>query len=112
MDIRGSGGEPVAIIEAETGRTGSVGIGIPGAISPATGLVMNANSTWNIGRPLQQDLAEALGRRSRPVVRSGGDEPTQVPAAHRTRSRSDRIPAATFDLAASSEVSMIEAISA
>ncbi len=52
----------VGAIEAETGRTGSVGIGIPGAISPATGLVMNANSTWNIGRPLQQDLAEALGR--------------------------------------------------
>ncbi len=49
-------------LEAETGRTGSVGIGIPGAISPATGLVMNANSTWNIGRPLDGDLAAALGR--------------------------------------------------
>ena len=52
----------VVAVEAEAGRTGSVGIGIPGAISPATGLVMNANSTWNIGRPLQQDLADALGR--------------------------------------------------
>ncbi|WP_375459780.1 ROK family protein [uncultured Enterovirga sp.] len=55
----------VAEIEAETGRTGSVGIGIPGAISPATGLVMNANSTWNNGRPLDRDLAGALGREVR-----------------------------------------------
>jgi fructokinase len=52
----------VGAIEAETGRTGTVGVGIPGAISPATGLVMNANSTWNNGRPLDRDLADALGR--------------------------------------------------
>jgi fructokinase len=39
-----------------------VGIGIPGAISPATGLIKNANSTWLIGRPLEGDLARALGR--------------------------------------------------
>ena len=52
----------IAALEAETGASGSVGIGIPGAISPVSGLVMNANSTWNIGRPLDQDLAEALGR--------------------------------------------------
>ena len=40
----------------------SVGIGIPGAISPATGLVKNANSTWLIGRPLAEDLAARLDR--------------------------------------------------
>lgn len=40
----------------------SVGIGIPGAISPATGLVKNANSTWLIGHPLDRDLAQALDR--------------------------------------------------
>ena len=40
----------------------SVGIGIPGTISPATGLVKNANSTWLNGRPLQRDLAQRLGR--------------------------------------------------
>ena len=51
----------VARLVAEAGR-GSVGIGIPGAISPATGLVKNANSTWLIGRPLQQDLENAIGR--------------------------------------------------
>ena len=49
-------------LESETGRSGTVGVGIPGAISPATGLIKNANSTWLIGRPLDRDLAEALAR--------------------------------------------------
>ena len=40
----------------------TVGVGIPGAISPATGLIKNANSTWLIGRPLAEDLSRALGR--------------------------------------------------
>ena len=35
---------------------------MPGAISPATGLVKNANSTWLIGRPLDRDLEARLGR--------------------------------------------------
>ena len=48
--------------EAELGRPGSVGIGIPGTISPATGLVKNANSTWMIGRPLGADMERALGQ--------------------------------------------------
>jgi fructokinase len=39
-----------------------VGVGIPGTISPATGLVKNANSTWLIGQPLDRDLSEALDR--------------------------------------------------
>ena len=41
---------------------GTVGIGIPGALSRATGLVKNANSTWLIGKPLKEDLEQALGR--------------------------------------------------
>ena len=49
-------------IERDLGVTASVGIGIPGAISAATGLVKNANSTWLIGRPLQRDLETALAR--------------------------------------------------
>jgi fructokinase len=49
-------------IERSLGRTGSVGIGIPGALSPATGLVKNANSVWMNGRPLDRDLARALDR--------------------------------------------------
>jgi len=52
----------VLALEAETGRRGSVGIGIPGTLSPATGLVKNANSVWLIGHALDKDLAEALGR--------------------------------------------------
>ena len=43
-------------------RRATVGIGMPGAISPATGLVKNANSTWLIGRPLDRDLEARLGR--------------------------------------------------
>jgi len=39
-----------------------VGIGIPGTVSPATGLVKNANSTWLIGRPFDTDIAALLGR--------------------------------------------------
>lgn len=49
-------------LETRLGRRGSVGVGMPGAVSPATGLVKNANSTWLIGKPLDRDLAEALGR--------------------------------------------------
>jgi fructokinase len=49
-------------IEQETGRIGTVGVGIPGAISPATGLVKNANSTWLNGRLLAEDLPRLLGR--------------------------------------------------
>ena len=44
---------------------GSVGIGIPGALSRVTGLVKNANSTWLNGRPLKQDLEKALQREVR-----------------------------------------------
>jgi len=40
----------------------SVGLGIPGTIVRATGLVKNANSTWLNGQPLERDLAAALGR--------------------------------------------------
>ena len=44
---------------------GSVGIGMPGALSRVTGLVKNANSTWLIGKPLKQDLEAALQRQVR-----------------------------------------------
>ena len=43
--------------EAQVGQTGTVGVGIPGAVSPATGLVKNANTVVLIGRPLDRDLA-------------------------------------------------------
>jgi fructokinase len=52
----------VAGIEQEIGSRASVGIGIPGTIVAATGLVKNANSTWLIGRPLGRDVEAALSR--------------------------------------------------
>ncbi|HEX6851078.1 MAG TPA: ROK family protein, partial [Candidatus Polarisedimenticolaceae bacterium] len=55
----------VAEVETEAGGTGPVGVGIPGAISPTTGLVKNANSTWLIGKPLHLDLEAVLGREVR-----------------------------------------------
>ncbi len=54
--------EMVFYLEKQTGRNGTVGIGIPGTISALTGLVKNANSTWLIGKPFEQDLEQALGR--------------------------------------------------
>ena len=52
----------VAEVEREIGAQGQVGVGMPGAISPASGLVKNANSTWLNGRQFDRDLAAALGR--------------------------------------------------
>ncbi|MDW3207191.1 MAG: ROK family protein [Alphaproteobacteria bacterium] len=39
-----------------------IGIGIPGTVSGTTGLVKNANSTWLIGKPLDQDIESLTGR--------------------------------------------------
>ncbi|HTN51794.1 MAG TPA: ROK family protein [Anaeromyxobacter sp.] len=49
-------------LERELGEAGTVGLGIPGALSPATGLVKNANPGWIVGRPLDRDLSARLGR--------------------------------------------------
>jgi len=51
----------VGALRQETGKHGSIGIGIPGAISEHTGLVKNANSVWLIGHPLDRDLERAFG---------------------------------------------------
>lgn len=52
----------VARLDAEAGRRCTVGVGVPGSLSPRTGLVRNANSTWLEGHPLDADLAERLER--------------------------------------------------
>ncbi len=52
----------VRAIEEETGSSGTVGIGIPGTISPATGLIKNSNSTWLNGQALVEDLSRLLER--------------------------------------------------
>jgi fructokinase len=52
-------------LERDLGERGTVGVGMPGAISPATGLVKNANSVWLNGKPLVEDLTRRLGRSPR-----------------------------------------------
>jgi fructokinase len=54
----------VCSLVEEAGQ-GTVGVGIPGALSLIDGRVKNANSTWLIGRPLKQDLERAIGRKVR-----------------------------------------------
>ncbi len=52
-------------LEAQFGATGSVGIGIPGVVSPATGLVKNANSIALNGHPFDRDISTLLAREVR-----------------------------------------------
>ena len=52
----------IAEVEAKAGPARSVGIGMPGSVSPATGLIRNANSVWLNGRDFASDLARTLGR--------------------------------------------------
>jgi fructokinase len=55
-------GQLVRDIEQAFSISAHVGVGIPGAISPSSGLVKNANSVWLIGQPLQRDLSTRLSR--------------------------------------------------
>jgi fructokinase len=55
-------GAMVAHLEQVAGSWGSLGIGMPGSISPTTGLAQNANSTWLNGRPFSRDLEDRLKR--------------------------------------------------
>jgi fructokinase len=52
----------VVVLEEAMGCRGTVGIGMPGSISPTTRLVKGCNSTWLIGHPIQRDLEDCLGR--------------------------------------------------
>jgi fructokinase len=55
--------ELIAAVESESGaRASTVGVAMPGSLSPATGLVRNANSVWLNGRPFLADLKAALNR--------------------------------------------------
>jgi predicted NBD/HSP70 family sugar kinase len=51
--------------EIEVGKRGSVGVGTPGSISPATRGIRNSNSTCLNGRPLRDDIERVLGREIR-----------------------------------------------
>jgi fructokinase len=52
----------VRSIEGDLGVRGTVGVGIPGTISPASGRIKNSNSTWLNGMPLGDDLSRLLDR--------------------------------------------------
>ena len=52
-------------IESELGQTGLVGIGTPGAILPATGLLKNSNSVCMNGKPVFEDISRLLQREVR-----------------------------------------------
>ena len=51
----------VSQITAQHG-SGTLGVGIPGSVSPRTGLIQNGNSTWLNGRDLPADLTAAIGQ--------------------------------------------------
>ncbi len=51
--------------ETELGESGTVGIGTPGSLSPASGLLRNCNSTYLNNQPFKQDLEALLGREIR-----------------------------------------------
>ncbi len=57
--------ELVCGLESEIGEQGTVGVGIPGTIVAATGLVKNANSVWLNGQPMARDLSSTLRREVR-----------------------------------------------
>lgn len=52
----------VVHLEDLTGPASSIGVGMPGSLSPTTGLVRNSNSTWLNGRPMVRDLEQKLSR--------------------------------------------------
>jgi fructokinase len=52
----------IAQVEQQAGGVGTVGIGLPGSISPTTGVMRNSNSTYLNGRTFREDLTTALGR--------------------------------------------------
>ena len=60
----GTIGAIMSLVNAAEGAVGpvSVGLGIPGAVSPASRLIKNANSTWLNGQPFQEDLERSLHR--------------------------------------------------
>jgi fructokinase len=64
---RGDYGATLAVVASlvRDAGEGSVGVGMPGALSNVNGLVKNANSTWLNGRPLQQDLERVVERKIR-----------------------------------------------
>jgi len=49
-------------VEKQTGKTGPIGIGIPGSLEPKTRRGKGCNSTWLLGKPVEYDLQQAIQR--------------------------------------------------
>jgi fructokinase len=54
--------EMIDSLENQTGKTGSLGIGIPGSLEPVSRLGKGASSTWLLGRPVEKDLQNVIQR--------------------------------------------------
>jgi len=52
-------------VEEGLNEVATIGIGTPGAISPATGLLKNSNTVCMNGKPIKKDLVSLLGREIR-----------------------------------------------
>lgn len=52
----------ITLAEESVGETCSVGIGLPGTVSPATDLIKNANCLFLNGKDLQADLQKKTGK--------------------------------------------------
>jgi fructokinase len=52
----------VEALETQTGKHGSIGIGIPGSLEPVSRLGKGASSTWLLGQPVEADLKAMLQR--------------------------------------------------
>ena len=57
--------ELISAAESQAGGRGTIGVGAPGSISPRTGVMRNANSTYLNGRRFREDLSAAIGREVR-----------------------------------------------
>ncbi|WP_116092102.1 ROK family protein [Sphingomonas crusticola] len=55
----------VAKVEGEVGAVQSIGIGLPGSISPRTGAMRNANTVYLNGSSFREDLEKMIGRQVR-----------------------------------------------
>jgi fructokinase len=55
-------GDLILALETELGEKGSIGVAMPGSLSPKTGLMRNANTVALNGKPFDRDLEKFLGR--------------------------------------------------
>jgi fructokinase len=101
-DVLRAIGGVVGRVEADAGVTGTVGVGTPGVLHPSRGVILNSNLQSLNGKPLDRDLAAALGRPVRLAndgkcfVLSEAVDGAAAPPADLDRSRPDVVFGATL----------------